>query len=192
MRPRGWVAAGLTAALLAAPGPITATMATSHAATDSSSSLCPPATPTAHPVAASAIRFGIDPGLAGNPLPTLKGPVPVDEAAERAALGALKPPHRALEIRLNRLFWSGGEQQLRAFAGRAASYGRQGYGVEVQVRYHPTSANNGNLTAWSQWVRHVVDVLGKVHALESLTITNEVNLAISPNTSDGSFKSAEG
>ncbi|MGN6472847.1 MAG: hypothetical protein ACTHK4_04235, partial [Mycobacteriales bacterium] len=46
--------------------------------------------------------------------------------------------------------------------------------------------------AWSQWVRHVVDVLGKVHALESLTITNEVNLAISPNTSDGSFKSAEG
>jgi hypothetical protein len=174
--------------LVALPAPMLGSAATSP---PSSSSMCPPATPASRPAPAAATRFGVDPGLAGNPFPSLKGPVPVDQAAEARALRALKPTRRALMIRLNRLFWSGGEAQLRSFARRAASYARQGYGVEVQVRYHPTSANNGNIAGWSRWVRHVVDVLGKDRSLESLTITNEVNLAISPNTSDGSYKSAE-
>jgi hypothetical protein len=176
---------------LVVPAPVVASTVAVSSSPSSSSSLCPPATPAAHPKPAGSIRFGVDPGLAGNPFPSLKGPVPINEAAEARALHALKPTHRALMIRLNRLFWSGGDPLLRTFARRAASDGRRGYGVEVQVRYHPTAANNGNLTAWSRWVRHVVDVLGKDRALESLTITNEVNLSISPNTSDGSYKSAE-
>jgi hypothetical protein len=35
-------------------------------------------------------------------------------------------------------------------------------------------------------------VLGPIRGLVSLTVTNEVNLAISPNTSDGSYPAAEG
>jgi hypothetical protein len=180
------------AVLLVAPLP-TSVAATRTAKNPSTSgSLCPPATPAAKPSPAAAIRFGVDPGLAGNPLPSLKGPVPIDKKAERAALRALEPAHHTLVIRLNRLFWSGGEKLLSAFSRQARGYGREGYDVEVQVRYHPATADNGNLEAWSRWVRHVVDVLGANHRLTGLTITNEVNLAISPNTSDGSFKSAKG
>lgn len=184
---RGLLATAVLAALL----PLTGATAESTSPS-ASSSLCPPATPTSHPAAAPAIRFGVDPGLAGNPLPSLRGPVPINVTAERHALHALRPEGRPLVIRLNRLFWSGGDKLLHTFAQEATSYRREGYGVEVQVRYHPTKADNGNLAAWEQWVRHVVDVLGANRALESLTITNEVNLAISPNTSDGSFSSAKG
>ncbi|HVV74935.1 MAG TPA: hypothetical protein VHC43_02790 [Mycobacteriales bacterium] len=192
MRRRGWLAAAFLPALLA--GHVPTSVAASPAAKSPSTavSLCPPATPTADPTPAGPIRFGIDPGLAGNPLPSLNGPVPINRRGEREALHALKPKHRGLVIRLNRLFWSGGDTLLHTFAREARSYARQGYDVEVQVRYHPTTANNGNLDGWSRWVRHVVDVLGKNKALTSLTITNEVNLAISPNTSDGSFKAGKG
>lgn len=155
-------------------------------------SLCPPAAPTAAPKPAHDVRFGIDPGLAGNPLPSLKGPIPVNAHAELAALEALRPAHRALVIRLNRLFWSGGPKLLDDFARQARSYSRHGFDVEVQVRYHPTKTEVGDLPAWSAWVQHVVDVLGPIPGLVSLTITNEVNLAISPNTSDGSFSAAKG
>jgi hypothetical protein len=177
---------------LALPGSLAAAAGRVASRPDTATSLCPPATPAAHPTAAPHLRFGIDPGLAGNPLPSLKGPVAVNPKAERRALHALKPTHRPLVIRLNRLFWSGGEKLLQSFAKEAASYGRRGYDVEVQVRYHPTKANNGNLDGWARWVRHVVDVLGKNKSLVSLTITNEVNLAISPNTSDGSYTAGKG
>ncbi|HVT64663.1 MAG TPA: hypothetical protein VHD81_05895 [Mycobacteriales bacterium] len=189
---RGLAAGALLPALLVLPLPHAgaATRAAQKPAT--TTSLCPPATPTANPAPAPSIRFGVDPGLAGNPLPSLKGPVAINRKAERKALHALKPAHRPLVIRLNRLFWSGGEKLLHTFAHNAAGYGRHGYDVEVQVRYHPTTANNGNLAGWSRWVRHVVDVLGRNQALTALTITNEVNLAISPNTSDGSYDAAKG
>ena len=161
------------------------------AADDAAGSLCPPAAPTASPISATGLRFGIDPGLAGNPLPSLRGPVPVDRSAELRALKALRPKHRALVIRMNRLFWSGGEKLLDSFEHDARRYARHGFDVEVQVRYHPTKTDDGKLRRWTRWVHHVVDELGRIHRLVALTITNEVNFAISPNTSDGSYTSAK-
>jgi hypothetical protein len=195
-----WAAVPLTAAVLVStttlvavgPLPLARGVGARPAAASSTTSLCPPATPTKTPTPAAGLRFGIDPGLAGNPLPSLKGPVPINQADELRALHALQPKHRALVIRLNRLFWSGGNKLLATFARKAKTYARNGFDVEVQVRYHPTTAENGDLAAWSHWVRHAVAVLGQVHRLVALTITNEVNLGISANTSDGSFKSAKG
>jgi hypothetical protein len=40
-------------------------------------------------------------------------------------------------------------------------------------------------------VRHVVDVFGPNPHLVAMTITNEINIAISPNTSDGAYPGAE-
>ncbi|HEX3706638.1 MAG TPA: hypothetical protein VHV76_08415 [Mycobacteriales bacterium] len=192
MRRRGWVAAATVAVVALAPlAPASAGGA--HPAADSSvTSLCLPAAPAATPSPAIGLRFGVDPGLAGNPLPSLKGPVSVNHRAELKALHALQPHHRALVIRLNRLFWSGGNNLLNTFVHEAKSYARRGFDVEVQVRYHPTKTEDGDLAAWSSWVHHVVNVLGQVRRLVALTITNEVNLAISPNTSDGSYTSAQG
>ena len=94
-------------------------------------------------------------------------------------------------MRLNRLFESDGEAGIARFAAEAARYGRDGMEVEIQVRYHPSQAENGNLAAWTRYVRRVVDVLGRVHGVVAMTITNEVNLAISPNTSDGFYQHAQ-
>jgi hypothetical protein len=158
---------------------------------DSSSTLCPPATPAAHPHAAKRIRVGVDPGRAGNPLPSSEAPKPVNRGKEMRALERLRPRHRTLVVRLNRLFWSGGAHALARFRREAARYARHRFDVEVQVRYHPTDADNGDIEAWRRWVRHVVDVLGSNRRLIALTITNEINLAISPNTSDGSYDRAK-
>jgi hypothetical protein len=45
--------------------------------------------------------------------------------------------------------------------------------------------------AVSRYVRHVVDVFGPNRHLVAMTITNEINLAVSPNTSDGAYPHAE-
>ena len=40
-------------------------------------------------------------------------------------------------------------------------------------------------------MRHVVDAFGSNRHVVAMTITNEINLAISPNTSDGAYPRAE-
>src|SRR3954451_1386490 len=124
---------------------------------------------------AGPLRFGVDPGVAGNPVPG--GTVAaIDKRKELTALRDLKPRGRRLVVRLNRLFWSGGERQLRAFAAEVTRLGRSGFDVEVQVRYHPTAEREGDITAWRAWVRHVVDVLGANRRLGSLAVHNQANL----------------
>jgi hypothetical protein len=139
----------------------------------------------------SALRFGVDVGLAGNLLPVTVAPPPaVDTRKEAVALAGLRPRHGRLVVRLNRLFWSGGEPLLQQFAAEARRYGRAGYDVEVQVRYHPADQDVGDVAAFATWVRHVVDVLAPNPRLVALTVTNEVNFTVSPNTSDGFYPGA--
>jgi len=71
-----------------------------------------------------------------------------------------------------------------------SAYARAGLEVELQVRYHPASGEDGDLPAWEAYVRHVVDVFGPDPNVVAMTITNEVNLTFSPNTSDGSYTDA--
>ena len=66
-----------------------------------------------------------------------------------------------------------------------------GLDVELQVRYHPPPGQDGDLAAWTAYVRHVVDVFGSDPHVVAMTITNEVNVTFSPNTSDGSYTNAE-
>ncbi len=135
--------------------------------------------------------MGIDPGLAGSAggqqLPT----VPDNPSRDLAAVRALAVPGRQLVVRLNRLFWSDGRSGIRRFEREVGSYTRAGFPVELQVRYHPTSAEEGDISAWVAYVRHVVDTFGPNPRVIDLTITNEVNLDVSPNTSDGSYKGAK-
>lgn len=137
------------------------------------------------------LRFGIDPGLAGSAGGVQLPATPDNLAADVAAVHRLHPAHRVLVARLNRLFWSDGQAGIRQFRRLVRRYSRAGLEVELQVRYHPSSSENGNLRAWTKWVRHVVDVFGPDRRVVDMTITNEVNLNDSPNTSDGSYKDAE-
>jgi hypothetical protein len=140
---------------------------------------------------ARALRFGIDPEPAGSIGSTQNQAKPVNQARALGALRQLRPPGRQLVLRVNRLFESDGEAGIRRFQRIVARYARAGFDTELQVRYHPSTRERGDIAAWTRYVRHVVDVFGPDPHLVAMTITNEINLAISPNTSDGAYPHAE-
>ncbi len=140
---------------------------------------------------AQPLRFGVDPGMAGS-MGGAQLPTTADDLAKDVAYSAqLRPPGRVLVVRLNRLFWSGGDALISQFQSLVAQYAKAGLEVELQVRYHPASGEDGDLQAWQAYVRHVVDVFGPDPAVVAMTITNEVNVTFSPNTSDGSYTDAQ-
>ncbi len=141
--------------------------------------------------AAGPLRFGIDPGMSGTAGGVQLPSVPDDAARDLAEVRALRPADRQVVVRLNRLMWSDGEAGIQAFRQMVASYTRAGFEVELQVRYHPASGQAGNIAAWVAYVRHVVDVFGANRRVVAMTITNEVNVTFSPNTSDGYYSGAE-
>ncbi len=137
-----------------------------------------------------SLRFGVDPGLAGSVGSAQQPSVPDSPARDLRALRALRPPGRVLVLRLNRLFFSAGEAGIRRFMRTARADTRAGFDVEIQVRYHPAAGQAGDLRAWRAYVERVVDGFGPNRHVVAMTITNEVNIAVSPNTSDGAFPRA--
>ena len=145
----------------------------------------------AAPRVGSPLRFGIDPGLAGSAGGVQLPAKPDDPAQDLSAVQALAPSGRQLVVRLNRLFWSDGRTGIDAFQQQVSRYTRAGFEAELQVRYHPASGMAGDLPAWLAYVRHVVDTFGPNRRVISMTITNEVNINFSPNTSDGYYSGAQ-
>jgi hypothetical protein len=137
------------------------------------------------------VRFGVDPGIAGSAGGVQMPSVPDDPARDLAAVRALRPPGRVVVVRLNRLMWSDGARGIAAFQRMVRRYARAGFQVELQVRYHPASGEAGDIAAWISYVRHVVDVFGGDRRVVAMTITNEVNVTFSPNTSDGYYAGAK-
>lgn len=135
--------------------------------------------------------MGVDPGLAGTAGGSQLPAVPDNPTRDLAAVRALAVPGRVLVVRLNRLFWSAGQAGIREFQRQVRRYTRAGFPVELQVRYHPPSGKAGDIPAWVAYVRHVVDTFGPNRRVVDMTITNEVNLNVSPNTSDGSYSGAK-
>ena len=134
------------------------------------------------------VRFGITPQAAGSAGLVQQEGAPRDEAALDRALTDLRPPGKALVVRLNRLFSGDGEAGIARFAQLADRYAALGLGVEVQVRYHPTPEQEGDQETWERFVRRAAEILGRRRALVALSIVNEPNLPISPNTSDGVYE----
>ncbi len=141
--------------------------------------------------AAPNLRFGIDPELAGSAGSVQNEVRPINNAAALRALRTLRPRGKELVLRVNRLFEADGEAGIRRFQQTIARYTRAGFDTELQVRYHPAPQQAGDIAAWTRYVRHVVDVFGANRRLVAMTITNEINLSISPNTSDGAYPKAE-
>jgi hypothetical protein len=136
------------------------------------------------------LRFGITPLLAGSAGGVQQPAAPDSPPRDAAALKALRPPRGRLVMRINRVFESDGSAGIKRAVSLARRYARMGFGVESQVRYHPSDAQDGDMAAWEEYVRQVIRALARNRALVALTITNEVNFPISSNTSDGAFKNA--
>jgi hypothetical protein len=116
---------------------------------------------------------------------------PVNQAKALQALRELRPAGKQLVLRVNRLFESDGAAGIRRFERIVDRYTRAKFETELQVRYHPSARQRGNIAAWTRYVRHVVDVFGPNRRVIAMTITNEINLPFSPNTSDGAYPRAE-
>ena len=138
-----------------------------------------------------ALRFGIGPlPQAGQIGPMPGAAVPEQPGRTDAALATLRPPTGSFTLRLNRFFWSDGEAGIRRYLALAERFTSQGYLVELQVRYHPGPAQEGDIGAWTRHVREVVRRFGANPRVVALQIANEVNFNISPDSSDGSYAGA--
>jgi len=142
-------------------------------------------------LAVAPLRFGVGPlvqaGQAGG------GPaqaVPEQPARTEAALASLRAPGKPFVLRLNRFFWSDREAGFRRYLRLAHRFARDGYLIELQVRYHPDASQEGDLAAWRAHVREVVRRFGRIRNVIALQIANEVNLAVSPDSSDGAYAKA--
>lgn len=149
---------------------------------------CLSADPPAISAPPGPIRFGITPLLAGSVGTTQLAPKPEHRRAALARLQRLRPPRRQLVLRLNRMFWADGVAGIRRYAAIVDRYARHGFDSELQVRYHPPERAIGNMKAWRRYVRRAVRILGRRPSVRALSITNEANFDVSPNTSDGSYE----
>jgi hypothetical protein len=137
------------------------------------------------------LRFGITPAGEAGALGPAVPAVPGTREQDLAALAQLRPAAGSpFVIRLNRFFWSLGEEGIELFRQKARSFTKAGYQVELQLRYHPTPEQEGDIPAWTRFVREVVDRLGSNPRVVALQVTNEVNLTISPDSSDGAYEGA--
>ena len=136
------------------------------------------------------VRFGIGPRLAGEGGTGQTVPTVAEDPAKRDAALRRLQGDRFFAVRLNRLFMEDGAAGIRRFKALARRFARLGLEVELQVRYHPAPADDGDIAKWRRYVRRVVREFGPIGRVTGLQITNEVNIASSPNTSDGAYRRA--
>ena len=137
------------------------------------------------------LRFGIGPLVqAGQIGPAPSPAVPEQPERTHSALARLRPPGRPFVLRLNRFFWSDGEAGIRRYLALADRFTSRGYLVELQVRYHPNAAQEGDIAGWTRHVREVVRRFGANPRVVALQIANEVNLTFSADSSDGAYEGA--
>lgn len=135
------------------------------------------------------MRFGVTPGVQTGQLGSGATPprTPEDPAQQLAALGRLRPANGPFVLRLHRFFWSEGEEEIRRFLALAERYTSNGYLVELQLRYHPSAQQEGDIEAWTAHVRDVIRRFGQNPRVVAIQVTNEVNLTFSPDSSDGAY-----
>ncbi len=150
--------------------------------------LSPGALPAARP--AIPLRFGITPQLAGSAGAAQLPSAPEDDARSLAALQGLQVPDRDLVVRLNRMFSADGAAGIARYAALVDRYAALGLKTELQVRYHPKPEQEGDIAAWRAYVREAVATFAAKPSVVELSITNEANLPLSPNTSDGVYRGA--
>jgi hypothetical protein len=140
---------------------------------------------------AAPLGFGINPaGEAGALGPTVPA-TPGTARQTLAALDELRPAAAPFTVRLNRFFWSRGQEGVRYFEKLATRYTRHGYLVELQLRYHPRPDQEGDIPRWLNFVRKVVRRFGPNPGVTALQVTNEVNFyEIAPDASDSAYAGA--
>ena len=143
------------------------------------------------PVAPRALRYGINPRVqAGQVGPVPAPALPEDPARQVAALNTLAAG-RPFVLRLNRIFWPEPVGQAAQLDQDVSRYSAAGYQLELQLRYHPASPATPDPAAFASWAAGIVHRYDHNPALVSVQVTNEVNFAVSQDSSDGAFTGAK-
>jgi hypothetical protein len=140
------------------------------------------------PAPGPRMRFGVGPRLAGESGVGQTVPSVAEDVRKRDAALRRLADERFFAVRLNRLFMEDGNAGIRRFKRLARHFARMGFEVELQVRYHPAQGDDGHIAKWLRFVRRVVREFGPMRRVTGLQIANEVNIAFSPNTSDGAYR----
>lgn len=111
-----------------------------------------------------------------------------------AALSGPGPWTRALGVSVVRLYASditAPWYEWRSFNAQIAGYERRGIDVELVLRYTPKDGGTPkDIPAFAAAVRRVVTRLGRNHRLTAVQVTNEANLATTPDA-DGYYRYAK-
>ena len=110
-------------------------------------------------------------------------------AADDRVARHLRGPRRELVLRLNRLFWSDGDEGIARFeALRRSATQRTGCAPKCSCATTRRRAAAGDIDAWDAWVRRAVRRLARHPSVVAFSVTNEANFPVSPNTSDGAYR----
>ena len=126
-----------------------------------------------------AVRFGINArAVTGQIGPLPADAVPEDPAQAARALGRAAPPGRAVPAAAHPLLLADGEAGVQRVPGaRASRYTSPATSVELQVRYHPSAEQEGDIAAWvAARARGGPPLRRRTRRVVGLQITNEVNL----------------
>lgn len=130
------------------------------------------------------LRFGV---TAAGLVFTHQPAVPEDLGHTISLLRELRGPSLFV-VRLNRLYWSGGQATLDRIVAETERFAAEGLAVSLQLRYGGPGEHlpEGGPQAFAAWTRQVVRVASN-DALVGVEVTNEPNLTIAPDNSDGAF-----
>jgi hypothetical protein len=136
--------------------------------------------------AAGRLRFGV---TAAGLVFTHEPAVAEDVSRTLDLLRELRGPGR-LVVRLNRLYWSGGEATIAALTSDCSRYTEEGFDISLQLRYGGPHDHlpQGGPEAFAAWTRRVVRSIAQSDRRIGVEITNEPNLEIAPDNSDGAFE----
>ena len=138
------------------------------------------------PQPGAKLRFGIYPGgVAGQLGPVPAPAVPEDQGKIFGALEELRPPGGPFTVHVYRSYLTE-ESQARDEAEHRRQvdlYTSRGYGVEIVIRYR----RDNDPAGYAEFVRGVVRRFGSNKLVRGFQITNEVNLTVSPDSSDGAY-----
>jgi hypothetical protein len=138
------------------------------------------------PQPGAKLRMGIYPGGPAGQLGPVSAPaVPEDQAKIFAALEQLRPPGGPFTVHVYRAFMTPereaeDEQEHRRLVDL---YTSRGYGVEIVIRYR----RDNDPAGFAEFVRGVVRRFGANPLVRGFQVTNEVNLTVSPDSSDGAY-----
>jgi hypothetical protein len=139
------------------------------------------------------LTFGIYPGGAAGTVGPSGQTKPEDPGKRLAALEMLRAPGRPFVLHLYASYTGprglSADQQL---GHEITAYGRAGFQTEVVLCYRPADGGSAaDVAGFVQFVRQSLHSLGGKPGFGSLQVTNEANVGVAPNASDGYYKGAE-